>query len=116
MDLRCTSTGKTFYQIDSQIANLLIEALPTVFESVEKAQPTTKKPGVLRFNVERSLSQNEPMVRYQCAACAQGGVLFSSGITAQSAEKTAREFFFWHCGKKEVMPEQFINQFVKEFE
>jgi hypothetical protein len=116
MDIRCTSTGKTFYQIDSQIASLLIEALPSVFESVEKPTQPTKKLGSLRFNVERSLSQNEPLVRYQCAACAQGGVLFNSGITAQSAEKTAREFFFWHCGKKEVMPEPFINQFVKEFE
>jgi hypothetical protein len=35
MDMRCTSTGKVFYQIDSQIAALLIEALPTVFEKVD---------------------------------------------------------------------------------
>jgi len=116
MDIRCTSTGKVFYQVDSQIASLLIEALPSVFESVEKVLPPTRKPGSLQFNFERSLSQNEPIVRYQCAACAQGGVLFNSGITAQSAEKTAREFFFWHCGKKEIMPEQFVNQFVQAFE
>src|SRR5258708_15875144 len=36
MDVLCTSTGKVFYQIDSQIAALRIEALPSVFENAEK--------------------------------------------------------------------------------
>lgn len=34
MDLRVTSTGKIFRRIDSGIAGLLIEALPSVFEPV----------------------------------------------------------------------------------
>ena len=116
MDIRVTSTDRIFYQVPTDIAALLIEAFPASFEKIEKAAPPTKKPGSLNFNLERAISTGDPVVRYQCAACAQGGVLFNSGITAQSAEKTARDFFFWHCGKKEVLPEQFINQFVKAFE
>lgn len=33
-DIRVTSTGEIFYKIDSQIANMLMAALPTVFERV----------------------------------------------------------------------------------
>lgn len=32
MDLRITSTGRVFYQVDSTLAAILIEALPSVFE------------------------------------------------------------------------------------
>jgi hypothetical protein len=38
-DIRVTSTGDIFYKIDSQVANLLMAALPTVFERVEQQQP-----------------------------------------------------------------------------
>jgi hypothetical protein len=113
MDIRCTNSGKTFFQIPSEIAALLMEAFPASFEKV--APPPTKKPGSLGFRLESSMSKGEPCVRYECVACSQGGVLFNNGITAQSAEKTARAFFFWHCGKKEVLPESFINAFTDEF-
>src|SRR5262249_7834860 len=39
MDVRCTSTGKVFYQIDSQIGGVLCEALPSIFERVERPAP-----------------------------------------------------------------------------
>ena len=39
MDVKCTSTGKIFYRIDSAIAGLLCEALPSVFEPVNSAAP-----------------------------------------------------------------------------
>lgn len=35
MDIRVTSTGKTFYRVDPTLAGILCEALPSVFEPVE---------------------------------------------------------------------------------
>ncbi|HEY2390279.1 MAG TPA: hypothetical protein VGK22_03825 [Candidatus Angelobacter sp.] len=115
MDIRVTSSNRVFYQVPTDIAALLMEAFPASFEKIEKAPLPTKKPGSLGFRLESSMSKGEPCVRYECVACSQGGVLFNNGITAQSAEKTARAFFFWHCGKKEVLPESFINAFTDEF-
>ena len=130
MDVRCTSTGKVFYQIDTQIAALLIEALPTVFEKLAPPPPE-KKIGSLKFNFDRALTSGEPCVRYRCDACGQGGVLINPHLSgrsaqegkrrvhvhaAQCAEEAARAFFFWHCGKKEVIPEALIEQFRKAFE
>jgi hypothetical protein len=130
MDVRCTSTGKVFYQIDTQIAALLIEALPTVFEKLA-SPPPEKKIGSLKFNFDRTLTTGEPRITYRCDACGQGGTLinwYSSGrpveegrrsvhiSAARCAEEAARAFFFWHCGKKEVIPEALIEQFRKAFE
>ena len=74
MDVRCTSTGKIFYEVNSQLAALLIEALPTVFEKVERSAPE-KKTGSARFTLERSLTGGEPHIRYACDACNQSGAL-----------------------------------------
>lgn len=122
MDIRCTSTGKTFYQIDSQVASLLVEALPTVFEKVEKAAPE-KQPGSARFALDRSLTRGEPHISFSCDACGQGGALLNSHPSgtpgrsaAQYAEDSARAFAFWHCGKKEVLSETLIKDFRKTFE
>jgi hypothetical protein len=121
MDVRCTSTGKIFYQIDSQIGSLLIEALPTVFEKMEKTAPE-KKTGSARFFLERSLTRGEPHIQYACDACNQTGVLLNPCPTgepgrsaAKHAQDAARSFFFWHCGKKEVLPEALIQQFKQAF-
>jgi hypothetical protein len=122
MDLRCTSTGRTFHQIDSQIGSLLIEALPTVFEKVEKAAPE-KKAGSARFALERTLTAGEPHIKFACDACGQSGVLLNpnpSGApgrtAAQRAEDAGRSFFFWHCAKKETLPEALVQQFKQAFE
>jgi hypothetical protein len=121
MDVRCTSTGKIFYEVSSQLAALLIEALPTVFEKVERSAPE-KKRGSARFTLERSLTGGEPHIRYACDACNQSGVLLNPCPTggpgrsaAKHAEDAARSFFFWHCGKKEVLPEALIQQFKQAF-
>jgi hypothetical protein len=130
MDIRCTSTGKVFYQIDTQIAALLIEALPTIFEKLEAPQPT-KKIGSLKFKFDRALTTGEPCIRFCCEACSQGGFVlnpYPSGrsveegtrsvrrLPAQCAEDVARAFYFWHCGKKETLPESSITEFKKAFE
>lgn len=41
-DIRVTSTGKTFYQIDSAVAAVLLEAFPASFERVEKPAPPAR--------------------------------------------------------------------------
>jgi len=130
MDIRCTSTKKVFYQIDTQIAALLIEALPTVFEQVNAPLPQ-KKIGSLKFNFDRALTSGEPCIRFRCDVCSQGGVVlnpYPSGRSveegrrsvrrppAQCAEDAARAFYFWHCGKKETLPESLITEFRKTFE
>lgn len=130
MDLRCTSTGRIFYKIDSQIAALLIEALPSVFEKVD-APPPQKKIGSLKFNFDHALTTGEPHIKFGCDACSQGGFLvnpYPQGRpvqegrrsvhlhAAQCAENAARSFYFWHCGKKEVLPEALIQEFRKAFE
>src|SRR5580704_17829488 len=119
MDVRCTSSGRIFYQIDTQIAALLIEALPTVFEKVTAPTPE-KKTGSLTFNFDRALTTGEPCIKFRCEACSQGGYVvnpYPQGrpvdegrrsihrSSAQCAEDAARAFFFWHCGKKEVLSE-----------
>jgi hypothetical protein len=130
MDVKSTRSGKVFYQIDSQIAALLIEALPTVFEKVT-ALPPEKKTGSLTFNFDRALTTGEPCIKFRCDACSQGGYVvnpYPQGrpvdegrrsvyrSAAQCAEEAARAFFFWHCGKKEIIPEALIEQFRKAFE
>ena len=54
-DIRVTSTGEIFYKVDSQIANMLMAALPTVFERVEQkpAAPAVDT-GVVRFGVRKN--------------------------------------------------------------
>jgi hypothetical protein len=123
MDIRSTRTGKVFYQIDSQIGALLVEALPSVFEKIEKTAPPDKKAGSARFALERSLTGGEPHIKYVCDACGQSGVLLNpcpSGApgrtAAQHAEDAARSFFFWHCGKKEVLPDALVQQFKQTVE
>jgi len=37
VDIKVTSTGKTFYRIDPALGAILLEALPSVFERVEPA-------------------------------------------------------------------------------
>jgi len=76
MDIRCTSTGKVFYQVDTQIAALLIEALPTVFEKVTTPSPE-KKIGSLKFNFDPALTTGEPCIKFRCEACSQGGVVLN---------------------------------------
>ncbi len=130
MDIRCTSSGRVFYQIDTQIAALLIEALPTVFEKLEAPQPT-KKIGSLKFTFDRTLTTGEPRIIYRCDACGQGGHLINWYLegklaeegkrsvhisAAQCAEEAARAFFLCHCGTKETLPESLIVQFRKAFE
>jgi hypothetical protein len=62
MDIRCTSTGKVFYQVDSQIASLLIEALPSVFESIEK--PITAQPPKPRWFVGKPPTSGRPILTF----------------------------------------------------
>ena len=47
MDVRVTSTGKIWRQVDSGIAAMLIDALPSVFEKYEDINPAPK-PGTLK--------------------------------------------------------------------
>lgn len=53
MDLRVTSTGKVFYQFDSQVAAVLCEAFPSVFEPapkiVLKPQPLVERFGLAQM-------------------------------------------------------------------
>ena len=63
-DIRITSTGDIFYKIDSQIANMLMAALPTVFERVperhphqiaaEKAAAIAADPSAVTFSVRKN--------------------------------------------------------------
>lgn len=62
MDIRCTSTGKVFYQVDSQIASLLIEALPSVFESVEK--PIAAQRPSARWFVAKAPTSGGPILTF----------------------------------------------------
>jgi hypothetical protein len=123
MDIRCTSTGKIFYQIDTQIAALLIEALPTVFERVEKPAPAEKQAGALEFAIDHALTTGEACLKFHCPQCGQGGVVlngYPNGKPGQNAskfaEEAARSFYFWHCGKKEVLPQSLIDAFKGAFE
>jgi hypothetical protein len=44
MDLRITSSGRVFYQVDPTLAAILIEALPSVFERVNpRPQPAPQE-------------------------------------------------------------------------
>jgi|SRR5882724_2171926 len=122
MDIRSTRTGKVFYQLDSQIGALLVEALPSIFEKVEKTMQE-KKAGSARFALERTLTAGEPYIKFACDACGQSGVLLNpnpSGApgrtAAQHAEDAGRSFFFWHCAKKETLPDALVQQFKQAFE
>src|SRR5712691_8789556 len=50
-DILVTSTGKKFFQIDSQIAALLCEAFPASFANVAKTPPA---PVPVHFGIKRS--------------------------------------------------------------
>jgi len=112
-------TGEILYEFPSEVAHALI--CLGLAEKYSIPAPD-KKPGVLRFALERPPISREPCIRFACDSCSQGGYLLNShphGVPghgpAQFAEDTARAFTFWHCGKKEVLPEALIQQFKESF-
>jgi hypothetical protein len=113
-------TGEILYQFPSDVAHALI-CLGLAEKFVPP--PPEKKVGSLTFYIDRTRSSGEPYVHYKCDACSQSGALLNSNpagspgrSAAKSAEESARAFVFWHCGKKEVLPEAFVQDFKKAFE
>jgi hypothetical protein len=113
-------TGEILYEFPSDVAHALI-----CLGLAEKyIIPTPeKKIGALSFLVDRTRSTGEPYIHYSCNVCSQSGALLNSNpagspgrSAAKSAEESARAFVFWHCGKKEVLPEAVIADFKKAFE
>jgi hypothetical protein len=113
-------TGEILYQFPSEVAHALIcLGLAEKFVPL----PPEKKVGSLTFYIDRTRSSGEPYVHYQCDMCSQSGALLNSNpagspgrSAAKSAEESARAFVFWHCGKKEVLPEALVQDFKKAFE
>lgn len=68
-DLLVTSTGEIFYKIDSQIAALLVNALPTVFERVHD-KPKTPPPvsQEARFYVGKNFRTDKVQLMFQQGA------------------------------------------------
>jgi hypothetical protein len=67
-DLLVTSTGEIFYKIDSQIAALLVSALPTVFERVNHkpaAPPVSDEP---RWFVGKNAFSDKIQIMFQQGA------------------------------------------------
>jgi hypothetical protein len=61
-DIRVTSTGEIFYKVDSQIANLLMAALPTVFERVEQKSAAPAAPQTPTFVARNNPHSGAPQI------------------------------------------------------
>lgn len=121
-------TGEILYQFPSDVAHALI-CLGLAEKYV--APPPEPNRGSATFLLDRGLVSGDPCIRFRCEACSQGGVVLnpypggkwveegrrrtflSSG---QCAENAARGFFFWHCGKRESLPEPLIVEFKEAFQ
>jgi hypothetical protein len=112
-------TGEILYEFPSDVAHALI-----CLGLAEKyIIPTPeKKPGALRFTFDRLPSSGEACIKFACDSCSQSGILLNSvpvgtpsRSAAQYAEDAARAFAFWHCGRKETLPEAYIAEFIKAF-
>jgi uncharacterized protein CbrC (UPF0167 family) len=67
MDIRVTSTGKVFYQIDSAIAAVLVEAFPASFECANKPA-TPLPPARARWSISQGLD-GSTFIRVVCDTC-----------------------------------------------
>lgn len=82
MDIRITSRPeKIWYEIDSQIGALLIAALPTVFEKVERPAPAAK-PTAPRFVVFKLPTSDFWAIKVEKP---NGETLFFSGNPSDAA-------------------------------
>lgn len=73
MDIRVTHNGDVFWGIDNGIGKLLVSALPSVFEPVNKPRPTLPPEEVWRYSVAvtpggyRALSRQRAHATEYCA-------------------------------------------------
>lgn len=101
-------TGEILYQFPTDVAHALI----CLGLAEKHIIPTPeKKPGSLRFAMDRTRSSGEPYVHYKCDACSQSGALLNSnpagspGRSARGLRKKAHGLsFFGIAEKKKCCP------------
>lgn len=106
MDIKVTSTGKVFYQIDNAIAALLMEAFPASFERVERPAPAPA-PAVTKWGIGTALTSGQHYIQGICDKCNQTFRIVS-GTEAQI--RTQR---FSHCGRNEQIPEHVLAEYLR---
>jgi hypothetical protein len=107
MDIRVTSTGRTFYQIDSAIGALLCEAFPASFENPNK--PATPLPPTrARWWVGKNLFNGATVLNCKCDSCQRHECYAGRAEYISDFEKTL-------CVHADPCPEKLRQQYQTEF-